>query len=320
MCIVFIAMEMHRYVIKKGWGFAALPMSLDLGLIALLVYGNTLILIPYLLQKRKMWLYILGVVILIAANTLLTSMLSRHFDNIVWPNEPMTLDTYFHWNFFFSIWFIFISAMMFYTEKWTEHRQQLKNIEINQLQTELKYLRAQLNPHFLFNGLNTIYGNIDITNQQARDILVQFSDLLRYNLYDADTDWVELEKETVYLQNYVALQRARSDQNLQIELDISVEDHTVKIAPLIFIAFVENAFKYSSRDESTINSIRIRLQQSGRHIVFECANSYEGGQPATGGIGLNNVTRRLELLYKDKYTLEIRKGPPVYYVRLTIVT
>jgi LytS/YehU family sensor histidine kinase len=210
--------------------------------------------------------------------------------------------------------------MLFYTQKWAEHRQQLKNIEINQLQTELKYLRAQVNPHFLFNGLNTIYGNIDIAYQPARDILVQFSDLLRYNLYEADTDWVELEKETIYLQNYVALQRARSDQNLQIELEINIEDNAVKIAPLIFIAFVENAFKYSGRDESTINSIRIHLQQSGKRIIFECSNSYEEGVPVTGGIGLNNVTRRLELLYKDRYELEVKKGPPVYYVRLTLMT
>jgi LytS/YehU family sensor histidine kinase len=208
--------------------------------------------------------------------------------------------------------------MLFFTERFTEQRQQVKNIEINQLQTELKYLRAQVNPHFLFNGLNTIYGNIDISNQQARDILVQFSDLLRYNLYEADTDWVELEKETIYLQNYVALQRARSDQNLQITLDIQVEDPTIKIAPLIFIAFVENAFKYSGRDESMINTIRIRLYQSGKRVVFQCANSYEEGIPVTGGIGLNNVMRRLELLYKDRYTLEIHKEPPIYTVELTL--
>lgn len=319
MCIVFTLMELQRYVSRKGWGFAALPMILHFALIAMLVYGNTLILIPYLLQKKKMFLYILGIIVLILANTVLTSMVSHHFDAIVWPNESMTLSSYFHWNFFFGLWFILISAMLFYTQKWAEHRQQLKNIEINQLQTELKYLRAQLNPHFLFNGLNTIYGNIDITNQPARDILVQFSDLLRYNLYEADTDWVELEKETIYLQNYVALQRARSDQNLQIELEINVEDSNVKIAPLIFIAFVENAFKYSGRDESMINSIRIRLEQSGKRVVFECSNSYEEGLPVTGGIGLNNVSRRLELLYKDKYELEIKKGPPLYYVRLTLM-
>jgi hypothetical protein len=319
MCVVFTTMELHRYVNKKGWGFAALPMFLHLALIAMLVYVNTLILIPYLLQKKKLWLYILGITVLIVVNMLLTSMLSRHFDSIVWPNEPMTLDTYFHWNFFFGLWFILISTMLYYTQKWTEHRQQLKNIEITQLQTELKYLRAQVNPHFLFNGLNTIYGNIDIANQAARDILVQFSDLLRYNLYEADTDWVELEKETIYLQNYVALQRARSDQNLQIELDINVENSSVKIAPLIFIAFVENAFKYSGRDESMINRIQIRLHQSGKRIVFECSNSYEEGVPVTGGIGLNNVARRLELLYKDQYELEVKKGPPVYYVRLTLM-
>ncbi|HSC37276.1 MAG TPA: histidine kinase, partial [Chitinophagaceae bacterium] len=203
MCFVFILLEMQYYINKKGWLFSMLPMFIHLALMAVLVYGNTLILIPHLLQKRKLALYILGIVILILGNALLRSMISSYFDGLVWTGEHMTLQSYFKWNFFFAIWFILISAMLFFTQKWTEQRQQVKNIEINQLQTELKYLRAQLNPHFLFNGLNTIYGNIDMANQKARDILVQFSDLLRYNLYEADTDWVELEKEAIYLQNYV---------------------------------------------------------------------------------------------------------------------
>jgi LytS/YehU family sensor histidine kinase len=230
----------------------------------------------------------------------------------------MKISDYFHVNFIYSWWLVLLSSMLYYTQKWTEQRQQVKNIQINQLQTELKYLRSQVNPHFLFNGLNTIYGNIDIKDQRARDILVQFSDLLRYNLYDADVDWVELGKEMIYLQNYVSLQRARSNENMQIDLDVNVQDKEIKVAPLLFIPFVENAFKFSTRDDNRPNRIRISLQQSGGQIIFTCSNTYEDQQQVAGGIGLSNVKRRLELLYKDHYTLDIQKDQTNYTVTLTI--
>src|SRR5688500_8757343 len=145
--------------------------------------------------------------------------------------------------------------MLYYTQKWTEQRQQVKNIQISQLQTELNYLRAQINSHSLFNGLNTIYGSIDKANQQARNVLLQFSNLLRYNLYEADVDWVELEKETQYMHNYVALQRARSNSNLLIVLDVQIQDPSLQIAPLLFMPFLENAFKFSTRDDNRTNRI-----------------------------------------------------------------
>ena len=303
---------------KKSFAFNLEPLFVHLALMAFLVYMHTLVLIPYLLEKKKVTWYITGIVVLIAVYTLLRSWVQLYWDTIVWPDDVMKLPDYFKWNLFYAVWFILISSMLLYTQKWSEQRQQVKNIQINQLQTELKYLRAQINPHFLFNGLNTIYGYIDISNQQARDILVQFSDLLRYNLYEADVDMVELEQETKFLQNYVALQRARSNDNMKIELVIDVQGNTVKIAPLICMAFVENAFKYTTRD-SRENTVKIYLQQKGSQIHFSCTNSYEETprQPAKG-IGLNNVMRRLELLYKDRYTLDIQKQDNIYKVALTL--
>jgi two-component system, LytTR family, sensor kinase len=318
MYAVFIIMEMQGYVIKKGWLFCVPPLLISICLMAILVYGHTLLLIPLLLEKKRTTLYISGIILLIVSNTWLKSLFQQYFDAIVWPDDLMTISSYFKWNLFYAIWFILISSMLFFTQKWTEQRQQVKNIQINQLQTELKYLRSQINPHFLFNGLNTIYGSIEMSNQHARNILLQFSDLLRYNLYEADVDFVDLEKEALYLQNYVALQRARSNSNLQIDLDIQIEDKAINVAPLIFVAFVENAFKFSSREDNRANKITIRLQQKGNRIFFECANSYEGDVKETGGIGLNNVTRRLELLYKDRYELTINKDQGMYIVQLIL--
>jgi two-component system, LytTR family, sensor kinase len=319
MYAVFMILETQGYARQKGLLFCLLPLLIYFVLMAILVYGNILLLIPLLLEKKKTVLYFAGIVLLMVFYTFSRSINQRYWDAIVWPEDLMSVPSYFKWNVIYSVWFTIISSMLFFTQKWYDQRQQVKNIQISQLQTELKYLRSQVNPHFLFNGLNTIYGHIDITNQQARNILLQFSDLLRYNLYEADVDWVDLEKEAAYLQNYVALQRARSNSNLQIALDIDIRDRNLKIAPLLFIPFIENAFKFSSRDDSRVNTIRIGLQQTGNRIVFQCSNTYEEPEQEPGGIGLSNVTRRLELLYRDRYTLDIKKEQHTYSVQLTLL-
>jgi hypothetical protein len=318
MLAIFMLTEMQYYIKQKGWLFVLGPMSTSLSLMAILVYTNTLFLIPRLLQKKRTVLYAIGIIAVVVLYTYSRSAAQKYWDAVVWPEEPMNIKDYIHVNFIYSWWLLLISSMLYFTQKWTEQRQQVKNIQINQLQTELKYLRSQVNPHFLFNGLNTIYGNIDIRDQRARDILLQFADLLRYNLYEADVDLVDLDKETIYLQNYVALQRARSNENMQIELDVQIENKELKIAPLLFIPFVENAFKFSTRDDNRPNRIRVGLKQTGSQVEFTCSNTYEALEQNGGGIGLSNVKRRLELLYKDRYVLNIQKDQSTYTVTLTL--
>ena len=319
MYAVFTIMEVQGYIRKKGWLFTISPLLLFFSLMAVLIFINTRLLIPRFLEKNRIGWYITGNIAMIIMYTVLRSANQQYWDAVVWPEDLMTLSSYYKWNFLYAVWFLLISTMLHYAQKWMEQRQQVKNIQISQLQTELKYLRAQINPHFLFNGLNTIYGSIEMSNQQARNVLLQFSDLLRYNLYEADVDWVELEKETQYLQNYVALQRARSDSNLQIELDVQIQDPGIRIAPLLFMPFLENAFKFSTRDDNRTNHIRISLQQQGNQIHFNCFNSFEAVEVPAGGIGLNNVRRRLELLYKDRYTLNIQSEQGIYAVDLNLM-
>jgi len=318
MYAVFTILETQSYIVKKGIVFELTPLTIFFSLMGLLMLGNNRLLIPALLEKGKTALYVAGIVLFIICYTYFRSLNQQYWDGIVWPKERMTIQSYFLWNFLYAIWFIIISSLLYFTQKWTDHRQQAKNIKVAALQTELKYLRSQLNPHFLFNGLNTIYGNIDMSNQVARNILLQFSDLLRYNLYEADTDSIELGKEAEHLQNYVDLQRARSDSNLKIDLEIQVADKDLKVAPLLFMAFVENAFKYSPRDNKQANLITIRLQQTRRQLLFECRNACKMNAGYREGIGLNNASRRLELLYKDRYTLSIKKEDGFFEVKLTI--
>ena len=316
--IIFLLMESSGYVVRKGWTFAMLPLAIHFAIIMVLAYGNILFLIPKLLEKKRIILYIPGVLLFIFLYMYCRSFNQHYWDAIVWPDDPMDLKSYFPWNILNGIWLMLLSSLLYFAQKWSEQQQQVKNSQINQLQTELKYLRNQVNPHFLFNGLNTIYGNIDMKDQKARDILLQFSDLLRYNLYEADVDLVDIEKEAAYLENYVALQRARSDANLRIDLNINIENNQLKIAPLLFIPFVENAFKFGSRDDNTNNFIEITLLQTGNRVEFICINSYEENTTTGGGIGYSNVKRRLELLYKDRHTLTINQESRIYYVQLII--
>lgn len=288
-------------------------------LFTLLILTNKSLLIPNLLDKRFLGAYAAALIGLIFLYTTAMSNYNSFLHEGIF-NDEMTQTSAGYWdNLIYGTCCTVITSMLYITQKWAEQQEQVKNSQINQLQTELKYLRLQINPHFLFNGLNTIYGSIDSGNSQARNMLVQFSDLLRYNLYDADVDLIAIEKEARHLKNYVALQKARSNDNLEVTMDINYADAAIKVAPLIFMTFVENAFKYVSRGDKEINRILILLKQQGKKISFECTNTYDDdGELSQGGIGLTNATRRLELLYKDHYQLDIKKENNLYKVELTI--
>ena len=288
-------------------------------LFGLLILSNSSFLIPNLLEKKYFGAYavaLIGLIILYA-----TSM--NQYNSFIHEkllHDQMTQTSSGYWdNVIYGTCCTVITSMLYVTQKWAAQQEQVKNSQISQLQTELKYLRMQINPHFLFNGLNTVYGSIDMGNSLARNMLVQFSDLLRYNLYEADVDMIALEKEIKHLRNYVALQKARSNDNLEITLDINYGDGTIKIAPLIFMAFVENAFKYASRDGDAINRIFISLHQESGKLDFVCENTYDEGVTMPGGIGLINAKRRLDLLYKDRYQLDIKNESNIYRVQLTLM-
>ena len=287
-------------------------------LFLLMIRVNSSFLIPYMLEKKRFGLYAGGVIALILLYTILINHYNQFIHDVLFHDERIGTSSGFWDNFVYALCCTVITSMLYITQKWSEQQEQVKNSQINQLQTELKYLRSQINPHFLFNGLNTVYGYIDISNRRARDMMVQFSDLLRYNLYEADVDMIGLEKEVKYLQNYVALQKARSNDNMQVTLNVNYQNGSVKIAPLIFMAFVENAFKYVSRDDNAVNSIVIGLTEKDGLIDFTCDNTSDETDTAPGGIGLNNAVRRLDLLYKDRYTLNIYKEQNIYRVHLML--
>jgi hypothetical protein len=190
------------------------------------------------------------------------------------------------------------------------------------LEAEMRFLKSQINPHFLFNALNNIYTLTVIKSDEASGHLLRLSEMLRYVLYDCNAEKAPLRKEVAYLRDFVALARLKDSRGLDIRLDLEGEEEERLIAPMLFVPFVENAFKHSRVEKLGQGWIDIRLRVEEEAVVFEVANSVPGGpQPkdSTGGIGIQNVRRRLELLYPGRHELRLEEGPETYRVRLEIV-
>lgn len=206
--------------------------------------------------------------------------------------------------------------------QWRLAEERAREIENDQLRTELSFLHAQINPHFLFNSLNTIYSLALQKSDAAPGAVIKLSQLLRYVVDEASHDRVALSREVDYLNNYIELQKLRSTSTLVIQFKITGDIQSTQIAPLLLLPFVENAFKYgiSNHEDSPIDIV---LSADARQVIFSVKNrnfdtdGYEHDRNSTG-TGINNVRRRLELLYSNKHKLEIDNSQSLYFVKLTI--
>jgi sensor histidine kinase YesM len=201
-------------------------------------------------------------------------------------------------------------------------QQRFELLEKERIKNELDYLKAQINPHALLNSLNTIYGKIDKHNQEARNLLLQFSALLQYQLYECSEEKVSLEKELAYIQNYVAFHRLRKDEKLDIHFEISNIHPGLKIDPLLLVVLIENAFKYVSNFSDQENKIIIDISTKDSFLNASFSNTREIHKGAinghSNGIGLVNLKRRLELSYTNKYTLTNNSRDDIYETNLMI--
>ena len=198
-----------------------------------------------------------------------------------------------------------------------------KLLEKEKTENELRFLRSQINPHFLFNSINNIYVLIKKDPDFAATTLAKFADMLRYQLYECNADEIPIESEITYLNNYIELEKLRKGDTVIIEYNIEENITNFVIAPLLIIPFVENAFKYVSAFTDKPNLITIDLRCQNRLFTLLVTNTTnenctEKKEGAYGGIGLENVRRRLELIYTGKHKLEINSVNNVYSVLLNI--
>lgn len=315
----FITLNKKLYSEDDNWVSFLPTFLVHFSLMVIVTCSNGLLLLPWFQKTKNTFTYLVMVIVLIALYTFTKGWYDYHQFALKLSDVANSNYGHFIWSAFLdAIWFVMVSGMLYIAQTQYEKDQRLKNIQIAQLGSELKYLMAQINPHFLFNGLNTIYGLIEKDNLPARNMLVQFSDLLRYNLYEANVKRIDIEREAFYLENYVNMQKARAGNGLKIELCIEIQNNSQKVIPLLFLPFVENAFKFVSYDNEKESYIKISLIQKFNQVLFECENSYEKNDQVNGGIGLENVKRRLELLYPDAHTLQITDRNELWSVNLNL--
>jgi LytS/YehU family sensor histidine kinase len=290
------------------------------GLLACAVYLNLLVLIPILSRKRNALLYALLLCMSLLGYALLKNLHDVYLYGYI-LGEPEHRNFLYNtfYNISIAVFYVAFSVALHLSREWYAQRELIRKIEIEKLNTELEYLKAQINPHFLFNSINTIYFQIEKQNQTARDTLSSFSEMLRYQLYECNGKEVPVEREVSYLKNYVGLQRMRKDENYSITFSADENVQGFNLAPLLLIPFVENAFKHVSHFAKG-NEIKINLNRDEGHFYLTVYNTKDTRKESDdeGGIGLRNVQRRLELIYNGRHRLEVQDLPESFRVELTI--
>ena len=205
--------------------------------------------------------------------------------------------------------------------KTQEDREQRERLEKQDLERQLEYLRYQVNPHFFMNTLNNIHALVDINPERAKTTIVELSKMMRYILYEGDKKLIPVQREALFLKNYIELMRLRYSSRVSINLDIPEMMPDVMLPPLLLIIFVENAFKHGvSYAAPSFIDIKVTVAQD--KLKFRCRNSRQEQKPdekkKKGGVGLANARRRLDLLFHDKYSLEIKENDKEYDVQLEI--
>ncbi|MBN4080925.1 histidine kinase [Caldithrix abyssi] len=183
-------------------------------------------------------------------------------------------------------------------------KRKVRKLKEASLRAELDSLKTQINPHFFFNTLNNLYGLTVKKSDMAPEVILKLSDMMRYTIYEGEKDRVALKDEITYLENFIELQKIRFHRKLDIKFEVFIEKVDIKVPPLLFIVLVENAFKHGAQSLTENAFIHMKLMSMDGSVLFKTHNNFEAdGTQKTGGIGLKNLQRRLQLLFPDRHTL-----------------
>lgn len=294
--------------------------TLRLMLPLFVVYAlNYYLLIPLFLHKagKAKWFFLSNIVLLVAWN------LPRLLRTPEFPQE--TLDQFGEqgmWAFYVGTMLagMFVQVILIAMAVGIRHIMRTNEEKMEVAQAELTWLKHQLNPHFLFNTLNNISSLTQIDPDKAQESIGQLSDLLRYALYDSEANQVPLSAEIDFMNNYIDLMALRCNENTTVQKELEEPKEHVQVAPLLFISLVENAFKHGVNARYP-SFVRVSMHYAGGELHFRAENSLFG-KPGTdhigSGIGLDNMKRRLELLYPGRYTYSQKAGDDVYSVDVTL--
>ena len=285
-------------------------------------YTNLYGLMPRFLARKQYPSYFLLVVLLIAGGTLylgtVLTLIFHAFSEEGWGQIwNQVIETAF-WSVFTTL--IITSAIKLYRQ-WRQSQRRNQELEKHNLQTELQLLKAQLNPHFLFNAINSIYFLIPQDPDRAADALARFSDILRYQLYECHEDLIPLDRELAQLEHFIELARLRRGEGLTVMTDFPAAAGKVFIPPFLLIPLLENAFKYVSAPVGEQPWVRVAVRLTGTEVLLHLENTVDPIDPPqveAGGIGLTNIRRRLALLYPGESRLDIQATEEAFCVRLRL--
>lgn len=291
------------------------------------VYLNLLIWIPLFLKKKQYVRYAVSLIFTFIMAIGLYFFTFNHLADWLFPGYFFI--AYYEWQDIlgFVLAYVVLTTLLKLSKAWfklSAQKQRLELLEKEKLQVELKALKSQINPHFLFNSLNNLYGLALDKDEKTPDLLLQLSQSMRYMLYESNEDLVALNREIDYLNNYLDLQKLRIDEDIaNIQFRIIGQADGKKIAPLLFIPFVENAFKHGIKGAVAQVFIDMELKIKDDELVFKIKNNKgkidENIPSQYKGIGLENVKRRLSLLYPNRHELNIKESPETFEVELVLL-
>lgn len=278
---------------------------------------------PRLAALKKKILIFPALILMIAGVLLIRLPLDWFFWKYIGhlPDNQMNFQWIWVWNELRLVIITGIYAILIHYLISAIEARKIRDELINKRQSgELALLKSQVNPHFLFNTLNNIYSLVYQKSEEAPEAVMKFSSIMRYVLYETNVDKVDIGKEIEYLKSYIELQKLRYKQSGLVSMSIEGNSNGITIAPMLLIPFVENAFKHGRFSHQP--AINIRLYTANDQIRFEVSNYIKKGRQTaeneSGGIGLSNLRRRLELLYPDKFQLEVKVEEDQYKVTLII--
>lgn len=292
-------------------------------------YMNYFIFLPRFLKHRKIGRYILEYLVPFAVLTFIRVHLQRYvIDGYTYRELYFYSNMFIVQTIFTTLFVVLFVGMLKFAEEWFQLEAKRKEIENEKLTAELNFLKEQINPHFLFNTLNNLYYLAYTKSDNTTEVIAKLSQMMRYMIYESNYKQVELSKEIEYMQNYVSLERLRLSNQIPIEFKVEGDPGGIKIAPLILITFLENAFKHGANGNNKNAWVNLSIKVDGKSCVYTVENSKGTNTKLNGvhsdiekksGIGLQNVQRRLELTYPSKYNLDVKDQADKYSVQLNLV-
>ena len=264
--------------------------------------------------NRKKWILI----VVIAIVTALIPILITAFELITTEKESVVFLENYPTSIGILVLLYYLLLIILGVFWFTKQIISLIKLKNEKAKTELLHLKSQVNPHFFFNTLNNLYGLVGTDAKKAQDLILKLSDMMRYSIYEGEKDTVSLEEEVEYLKNYIDLHKMRYRKEIDIKFTTDISENH-KVMPLLFIILLENAFKHGVENLRENAYVHINLKSENNQIFFDIENNFDPTiETEQVGIGLDNLNRRLELVYPKHYTLSFSKSDNVYKAQLNI--